>query len=412
MNYRKISRQFLAYLPEKIRLSIMRNRLTLNHDWPSPLLEIQIAKTESELEAAYRLLHDSYVKAGFMNADITKMRVLAQHLLPQTTTIIAKWDSKVIGTLSLIRDNPFGLPLEKIFDIDERRAGGRRLAEVSSLAVDPNYRGQVNTALFPLFRFVAQYARHYFGIHEFAIAVNPSMVDLYLGVLCFERLKAKPKAYDFVKGAPAVGLYLNFETADERWKKVFAHKKEEQNFYKYWSVLPDHPNYKLPEREYHSVSDPILTPQLLADFFLDKAQLSKKLVAKEVQLLMDVYPFAAYQKILQPLYDTLSRKSLRLETQMKAQFETSLNFYEVLNVSKGGLLVRGTDIPIAKGQQSYINVQLNNSTTARLKVEMKRGPRNGLFGLQILESTQQWMHMIDTLENDYRKKAQHLKTAA
>ncbi|MBY0415621.1 MAG: GNAT family N-acetyltransferase, partial [Bdellovibrionales bacterium] len=209
---RKFNRHLLTFLPESLRYSLMRKKVRINPAWPSPNLQIKIAETEEELESAYKLLHDSYVKAGYMNPHPTGMRVLPQHLLPQTTTIVAVWSGKIIGTLSLIRDNPFGLPLEKIFDVNDRRANGRRLAEVSSLAVDPKYRGLINTALFPLFRYVYQYARDCFGTHEFVIAVNPSMVDLYLGFMCFEKIKSKAKSYDFVKGAPAVGLYLNFET--------------------------------------------------------------------------------------------------------------------------------------------------------------------------------------------------------
>lgn len=267
MMNKNIRRVIFKFTPMAIKLFLMRRFVRINSNWPSDHLEIKIADTTEELESAYKLLHDSYVKSGFMNPDPTGLRVLSQHLLPQTTTIVAKWDNKVIGTLSLIRDNPFGLPLEKIFDVSERRINGRRLAEVSSLAVDPNYRGQINLSLFPLFRFVYQYARDCFGIHEFVIAVNPSMVDLYLGYMCFEKLKAKPKAYDFVNGAPAVGLFLNFQTITHKWKLLFNHRPDNANFYKYWSELLTDSRNQMPIRNYHSSSDPILTPMILENFF-------------------------------------------------------------------------------------------------------------------------------------------------
>ncbi len=175
---RKLSRKLLGRLPAKPRLALMRKSAKIQHEWPSRSLEIKIADTEDELSNASRLLHDSYVKSGLMNPEPSGMRVLSQHLLPQTTTIVAKWEGQVIGTLSLIRDNPFGLPIEKIFDVSSRRSNGRRLAEVSSLAIDPRFRGQSSQALFPLFLFVYQYAKFYFGTHEFVISVNPSLVDM------------------------------------------------------------------------------------------------------------------------------------------------------------------------------------------------------------------------------------------
>ncbi|MFL5813415.1 MAG: GNAT family N-acetyltransferase [Bdellovibrionia bacterium] len=409
---RKLSRKLLGYLPGAVRFSIMRRNVRINPNWPSESLEIKIATDERELESAYRLLHNSYVNAGFMNPDPTGMRVLAQHLLPQTTTIVAKWDGTVIGTLSLIRDNPFGLPLEKIFDVNERRTNGRRLAEVSSLAVDPAYRGQISTALFPLFRFVYQYAKECFGIHEFVIAVNPSMVDLYLGFICFERLKSKPKPYDFVKGAPAVGLYLNFETCVERWKKVFGQRKDSQNFHKYWTEIPNDSRNRMPVRKYHSASDPILTPKLLTEFFLKRAQLARKLTYREVQTLLDVYPFPEFQKALLPIQNDLSRKSVRLETQMRAEVGKQRAPGEVLNVSREGLLLRMSNDQLTIGQKTNLSVWLNDSSATELTVEVRWRPHDGLIGLKIHEPTREWVQMIETLEHEYQRSIHDLSLVA
>lgn len=409
---RILSRKLLGLLPENIRFAIMRKNVRIDPNWPSSSLEIKIATEEHELESAYRLLHNSYVKAGFMSPDPTAMRVLSQHLLPQTTTIVAKWDGNVIGTLSLIRDNPFGLPLEKIFDVSDRRRNGRRLAEVSSLAVDPAYRGHINVALFPLFRFVYQYAKECFGIHEFVIAVNPSMVDLYLGFICFERLKSAPKPYDFVKGAPAVGLYLNFETVLERWQKVFAHRPDSKNFHKYWTEIPTDPRNMMPKRKYRSSSDPILTPKLLTEFFLNRAQLARKLSYKEVQMLLDIYPYPEFQKALLPLQNVLSRRNVRLETQMRAEIGLSRLPGEVLNVSREGLLLRVQDEQLQIGQKIALSVWLNDSSATELTVEVRWRPQGGLIGFKIHEPTQEWATMIDTLESEYQRSIQDLSLVA
>lgn len=402
-NRRKLSRVLLGLMPERLRFALMRQNVSINPQWPSESLEIKIADCEEELASAYRLLHNSYVHSGFMNPDPTGMRVLPQHLLPQTTTIVAKWEGKVIGTLSLIRDNPFGLPLEKIFDISSRRFGARRLAEVSSLAVDPAYRGQINTALFPLFRYVYQYARDCFGIDEFVIAVNPSMVDLYLGFMCFEKLSASTRSYDFVKGAPAVGMYLDFDAAIEKWKKTFGHRPADKNFLKYWSEKPTDPRNRMPERQYHSASDPIVTPQLLVEFFLGKAQLAGRLSFKEVQSIMEAYPFPEFQKALQPLYSAMTRKSVRLETRMQAQFGQERIPSEVMNVSLEGLLLRTKTPTVVLGDELQVNVWLNETTSTELRVRVRWRPENNLFGLQIVTPSIAWLRMIETLESEYKK---------
>lgn len=412
MNNRKTNRKLLNFMPEAFKFALMRKKVKINHEWPSPSLEIKIADTPEELESAYKLLHDSYVKSGFMNPDPTGMRVLPQHLLPQTTTIVAKWDGKVIGTLSLIRDNPFGLPLEKIFSVNDRRQNGRRLAEVSSLAVDPKYRGQINRALFPLFRFVYQYARDCFGIHEFVIAVNPSMVDLYLGFMLFEKLKSKSKSYDFVKGAPAVGLYLNFETCMERWDATFNHRPMQANFFKYWSENPEDERNRMPKRSYHSASDPILTPTLLQDFFIDKANLGSKLTYSELQVLLEVYPFPEFQKIFQPLMAEFARKNVRIETQMKAQIEPHHTMAEVLNVSKHGLLLRAPKGTLPLNEVITLKVWLNKDAMTEIKAKVKWSPNNSLFGLQLVEHNNDWDNMIAVLEQECYKIPGLRKVAA
>jgi hypothetical protein len=410
---RKLSRKLLQHLPEPLRLELMRKSVRINPAWPSPSLEIKIANSEPELQSAYRLLHDAYVQAGFMNPDPTGMRVLPQHLLPQTTTIVAKWDGHVIGTLSLIRDNPFGLPLEKIFDVSDRRAQGRRLAEVSSLAVDPKYRGQINHALFPLFRFVFQYARDYFGIHEFVIAVNPSMVDLYLGFICFEKLKGKPRAYDFVKGAPAVGLYLNFESAAERWKTVFGERPDANNFHKYWLEKPTDPRNQLPQRQYRSAFDAVLTPKLLTEFFLGRARLEERLSYKDLHILLEAYPFPDFQKVLRPLQESKMRRSVRMETQMHAKIANDTAEAEVLNVSREGFLLRtSTPSSLKNGDQIQVMVWLNESSPTVLTAKVQVRTESCLVGCEIAEASNEWLQMIEALENDYRNRSSGIRVVA
>lgn len=400
-NSRKLSRQLLQLLPDRPRSALVRNLAHLNPSWPSDSLEIKIATTEDELAAAYHLLHESYVQSGFMNPDPSEMRVLPQHVLPQTTTIVAKWDGQVIGTLSLIRDNPFGLPVEKIFNISERRQGGRRLAEVSSLAIDPKYRGQANQALFPLFRFVYQYAKHYFGTHEFIIAVNPATVDMYLSFMLFERLSSRSKSYDFVQGAPAVGLFLNFDTCEDRWEKVFASKPTHKNFHKYWTEIPTDARNALPVRKYHTSADIIMTPQLLKNFYLRKAGLEKKLTFENILELMNAYPFPAFQEILKPLHEVYFRETPRMETQMRGVILLSLAHCEVWNVSKEGLLVRAPKDSLLKGQQIKLKVWLNNETETTLEVQVCWSEQSCLYGLKIISGSQIWDEMIELVENEY-----------
>ena len=67
-------------------------------------LELKIAQTPQELQECFRLLHDAYVGSGFMKPDPSGLRVTLYHALPTTTTLCAKWNGEVVGTISLIRE--------------------------------------------------------------------------------------------------------------------------------------------------------------------------------------------------------------------------------------------------------------------------------------------------------------------
>ena len=101
---------------------------------PSERLVLKIAESQEELEACFSLLHDAYVDSGFMTPDPSGMRVTIYHACPFTTTLCAKIDGKVVGTISLIRESALGFPLQRIFDLTAVRAKEGNIAEVSALA--------------------------------------------------------------------------------------------------------------------------------------------------------------------------------------------------------------------------------------------------------------------------------------
>ena len=125
---RFLVRHFLRILtsamPRRARSAVYRNLVKCDAT-PPARLTLKLAETQEELEACFKLLHDAYVSAGFMTPDESGMRVTIYHALPTTTTLLAKYDDRVVGTLSLIRESPLGFPLQKIFDIEAiRQAGG------------------------------------------------------------------------------------------------------------------------------------------------------------------------------------------------------------------------------------------------------------------------------------------------
>ena len=177
-------RKLISWLPREQRFKVFRSFADCNPA-PSSRLQLKIAETKEELEACFAVLHDAYVDSGFMKPDPSGMRVTIYHALPTTTTLCAKYDGEVVGTISLIRESALGVPLQKIFDLNSVREKEGLIAEVSALAVHRRFRKTGGSILFPLMKFMYEYCTTFFDTRHLVIAVNPSHIEMYESLLFF-----------------------------------------------------------------------------------------------------------------------------------------------------------------------------------------------------------------------------------
>jgi GNAT superfamily N-acetyltransferase len=195
------------------------------------------------------------------------MRITIYHALPTTTTLCAKFDGEVVGTISLIRESVFGFPLQSIFDLHGIREKKGRVAEVSALAVHPKFRNTGGSILFPLMKFMYEYCTAFFDTRHLVIAVNPNRIEMYESLLLFERLvENSVENYDFANGAPAVGASVDLHVAPGMFKRVYQGKPLRKNLYMYF-LHTKLPNIQMPNRRYFTTNDPVMTADLLDYFF-------------------------------------------------------------------------------------------------------------------------------------------------
>ena len=100
-------RKTFSFLPRDLRFAFFRSFVDCDPA-PDPRLVLHIAQTREDLEACFRLLHDAYVASGFMKPAPSGLRATIYHALPTTTTLCAKFEGRVVGTVSLIRESVFG----------------------------------------------------------------------------------------------------------------------------------------------------------------------------------------------------------------------------------------------------------------------------------------------------------------
>ena len=104
---------------------------------------IERACTLDDLRQAYRLVHDVFLETGFIRPEPSGMRLRMFETSSDTATFVAKADGQVVAVLSVVLDSPdLGLPSDSAFrpELNQLRAGGARLAEVTNQAVAEPYR--------------------------------------------------------------------------------------------------------------------------------------------------------------------------------------------------------------------------------------------------------------------------------
>ena len=397
-------------MPQAMRFAAYRNFVRCEYA-PDPRLTLKIADTREELEACFRLLHDAYVASGFMRTDPSGMRVNIYHALPTTTTLCAKFDGEVVGTISLIRESAFGFPLQSIFDLRALREKRGRIAEVSALAVDPRYRNTGGSVLFPLMKFMYQYCDAFFDTRHLVIAVNPRHIEMYESLMLFQRLaENQVDNYDFANGAPAVGATLDLHLAPRLLQEAYRDKPPRKNLYHYFAVAKL-PNIAMPTRRYFTTNDPVMTPELLDYFFNQRTRAFEKLQARERGLLHAVYNLPKYAAVL-PALPAGSESSYRQRAHARYSLKCPATFVLVGDGPKsehqvmviecsddGFLALSHHELPLNVWGQAHIRLGHNETSVIRaMSVRVQRTTANWAYGFTVTETDLPWRTLVGVLQ--------------
>lgn len=404
-----LARAAVGSLPRDTRFAIFRRMVACDPN-PDPRLTLGIARTREDLEACFSLLHDAYVSSGFMRPDPSGLRVTPYHALPTTTTLYARYEEQIVGTLSIVREGVFGFPMQSVFDLTAVRAQPGWIAEISALAVHPDHRKTGGTVLFPLMKFMYEYCTRYFDTRHLVIAVNPRHIDMYESLLLFSRLQVQVVAnYDFVNGAPAVGATLDLAAAPEMFRQTYAGRRPERNLHHYFTEV-SLPNIRFPQRTYYTTNDPVMTPDLLDHFFNRRTRVFDALDDRRRRLLRAIYPEPEYRGILPRPDDSANavplRRHRRYSLKCPARLLTSDRpqrglALDVIDASKHGFLAR-CDQPLVEGTSGTVRIRLGDDMVATEDAVVVRRvtgtDRREYYGFNIATPGVTWKMFIDDLE--------------
>lgn len=406
-------RRIFGKIPTSWRFAVYRRMIDCD-PCPTDRLCLKVADNRDELRDCFRILHDSYVASGFMKPDPSGMRVTLYHALPTTTTLCAKYDGRVVGTISMVREGVFGFPMQSVFNLEGVRNKGGNIAEISALAVVPEFRKTGGAILFPLMKFMHQYCTSFFDTRHLVIAVNPEKIELYEALLFFLRLQEKVvDKYDFANGAPAVGATLDLSEAEGVFFREYRTRPQRKNLHDYF-FRRDLKNIQQPERRYFTTNDPVMTPDLLDYFFNQVTNTFEKLDDRKKALLWSIYSQPEYRRVLPMLSGDCDlgktlrrypRYSMRCPASLticygegdKAAFNLGL---EVIEVSAQGFQAEcGGEVPI--GVDGSAVIQLNHVDKAALSVRaVRKKEYNGqyYYGFEVRGHDFLWRNFVSNLE--------------
>ena len=404
-------RKVFAVFPRGLRFAVYRSFVECDPK-PDKRLILKIAETQEELEACFRLLHDAYVGSGFMRPDPSGLRANIYHALPTTTTLCAKFDGEVVGTISLIRESVFGFPLQSIFDLHEIREKKGQIAEVSALAVHPRFRKTGGSILFPLMKFMYEYSTTFFDTRHLVIAVNPNRIEMYESLLFFERLTENVvENYDFANGAPAVGASVDLYRAPEIFKRVYGKKPRRKNLYLYF-LRTRLRNIQMPSRRYFTTNDPVMTPDLLDYFFNQCTPTFKNLSEREKGLLHSIYNLPEYKPILPAVFSESNfrrrqrmheRYSLKCPGKFSVVGLEKTDAYElrVVEFSDDGFLAH-SKVPLPTNVWGEATIRLGSDEKSVVKAMAVRGKyrgAHGFYGFKLDEPDLPWRKLVGVLKS-------------
>jgi GNAT superfamily N-acetyltransferase len=399
----------MGALPRETRFALYRRMVDCDAN-PDPRLTLGIAATQADLEACFSLLHDAYVACGFMQPHRSGLRVTPYHALPTTTTLFARFDDQIVGTLSIIREGEFGFPLQSAFDLSAVRVQPGRVAEISALAIHPRFRSTGGSILFPLMKFMYEYCTRYFDTRHLVIAVNPKHIEMYESLLFFRRLQSQVvNNYDFVNGAPAVGATLDLWAAPAVYKDAYDGRRPERNLHHYFTQVAL-PNIRMPDRPYFTTNDPVMSPELLDHFFNQRTQVFADLSPRQQRLLHAIYPEERYRAVLPSLSEgacgqasirRYHRYSLKCPAYLTDPRDTATPVpLEVIDVSAHGFLARST-VELPDHTRGLVRVQLGAEQVAveqALLVRRAKTSSGSQYGFRIEEPGAVWRQCIRHLE--------------
>jgi hypothetical protein len=196
-------------LPAFVSDPWIRHKVRL-HEVDTERFRVRLARTAQEYQDAFRLVHVGYVFQGIEPLRELDLRITEQHVLSEATVLVAYEGEQIVGTISITKDSPAGLPLDKDYPeaLAKLRNAGAQIAEIGSLAV---VRRCWHSSLMPLLGMAAaRVAFRVYGSTHQVIGIHPKATPFYRALWDFHPLGPARRHSELE--APVIGLAAERES--------------------------------------------------------------------------------------------------------------------------------------------------------------------------------------------------------
>lgn len=161
-----------------------------------------------QVVSAWRLVYERYLEMQLIHENPVGIHTAPMAAGPHTCVICGPDERDIRATMTAIRDNAQGIPLDSVYApwLNALRRRGRRLVEVGSLAGCQRNTKRGAIVLFRMMRWIAWYALHG-DATDVVIGVHPRHAAFYTRCYGFEQL-APPSVHPLVRDNPVVPLRL------------------------------------------------------------------------------------------------------------------------------------------------------------------------------------------------------------
>jgi len=233
-------RKFLRCLPDTIRHKLIWRYLPPIKSKLDNIV-FRCAESLDDYIKAFRLVHDVYVDAGYIDPTPSALRITPYHSNPNSRVFLGMFQGgrqeALIYTVSMFPDSDeyAGIPMDMAFkrQLDVLRKEGRSLVEIGALASTPLFRR--NDMNIPMLgnQIVQKYAFEYLHADDIVITVHPKHRWIYRDILLFKELGCVER-YDYVRDNPAVAMRLDLRTMEEQYRKVYGAMPREKNLHSFF----------------------------------------------------------------------------------------------------------------------------------------------------------------------------------